>query len=224
MKEKILAAIKAKFPKVNLSKARLNAIAAKIETKVIDDETKIDAAIDEFNDFNPLAEIAKNDDKIRNLEAKNPPAPAKKDDTPGKEEDQPGELPADMPEWAKALVKSNQSLQQTVATIAKKDAQTSISAKVQAAVGKDVPASYYKNWPLPEKEEDIETFVESIKTDYTAFQQEQNNAGLDGVPPPGGGNGAATKPDDTKVPDVVKQAAEKIKADIAANKPVLVGT
>jgi hypothetical protein len=62
MKEKIIAAIKAKFPNVNLSKKRLEAIAAKIEAKVIDDETKIDAAITTYDEYNPLVDIAKHDD------------------------------------------------------------------------------------------------------------------------------------------------------------------
>ena len=69
MKEKIIASIKAKFPAVNLSKARLDAIAAILEKKVTD-ESEIDAKLDEFNEYNPLADIAKQDDAMRNMQNK----------------------------------------------------------------------------------------------------------------------------------------------------------
>ena len=112
MKEKILAAIKAKFPNVNLSKKRLDAIAAKIEAKITD-ENEIDAKLDEYNDYNPLADLAKEDDRVRNLEAKAKAAqPAPKDDTPADEPD-PLADPA-TPEWAKSLIKQNQELAKKV--------------------------------------------------------------------------------------------------------------
>lgn len=214
MKEKILAAIKAKYPKVNLSKERKDAIAAIIEKRINGDEEQIDAAIDDFNTFNSFEDIAKTDDQIRNLKANQKPAPAKQDPAPAGD-DPTKDIPDDMPEWAKKMYQSNMALQNQIAAITKKEAQTSISAKVEKLIGKDVPKSFYAKWTLPEKDEDIDAFVESIKTDWTEFQQELNNAGLEGAPPPGGGNAGGSAAD-TKVPDVVKAAAEKIKQQVAA--------
>src|SRR5689334_13222586 len=141
MKEKILAAIKAKFPKVNLSKKRLDAIAAKIEAKVIDDETKIDASIDEFNDYNPLVDLAKQDDKIRDLESKvKPPAPAPKDP---KEPPAPVELPDDTPAWAKGLIDSNKTLLEKVTQLEGEKQQSSIKTKIGEKL-KEIPANYWQ--------------------------------------------------------------------------------
>jgi len=80
MKEKIIAAIKAKFPALNLRKTRLDAIAAKLEAKV-KDETEIDAAVTDFDSLFPFADIAKQDDKIAELENKLK-APSKPDPKP----------------------------------------------------------------------------------------------------------------------------------------------
>jgi len=202
MKDKILAAIKAKFPKVNLSKTRLNAIAAKIETKVIDDETKIDAAIDEYNDFNPLSEIAKTDDKIRNLEAKkDTSAPAKKDE-PATED---VELPDDTPAWAKALIASQKATADKLAALEGDKAKGTVRAEADKLL-KDIPASYWGKRALPEKVEDLEAFVEEVKTDYTTFAQEMADKGLSIVPSPGGGSGP-TKVE--KIDPAVQQFIEK---------------
>lgn len=184
MKEKILAAIKAKFPKVNLSKARLNAIAAKIETKVIDDETKIDAAIDEYNDFNPLADIAKNDDKIRNLEAKVvTPAPAKKEENQVPAEI---EVPDDVPPYMKAIIEQNKKISEQLAAIQGEKAKGTVRTEAEKLL-KDIPVSYWGKRAIPEKAEDMEAFVEDVTNDYTAFKQELTNQGLSIIPKPGGG-------------------------------------
>ena len=111
MKEKIIASIKAKFPAVNLSKARLDAIAAILEKKVTD-ENEIDAKLDEFNDYNPFADIAKQDDAMRNMQNKLKTAgqqnPTKKDSNHNQEDGgDPKDDDDDTPPWAKALMKSN---------------------------------------------------------------------------------------------------------------------
>lgn len=186
MKEKILAAIKAKFPAVNLSKKRLEAIAAKIEAKVIDDETKIDAALDAFNEYNPLADMAKQDDTLRNLEAKvKAAAPAKKDE-PAKVE--PIEVTDDTPAWAKALIEQNKLLSTGLATLQGEKALSSIKAKATEKL-KDVPTSYWGKRALPEKEEDLEAFITEVQTDYTGFTKELTEKGLSIVGAPRTGAG-----------------------------------
>lgn len=183
MKDKILAAIKAKFPKVNLSKSRLNAIAAKIETKVIDDETKIDVAIDDYNDFNPLADIAKLDDKIRNLEASKP-APAKKEEETKSDPDLKDD--PEMPAWAKALVEQNKALSASIATFQGERQQQSIKGQIAAKL-KDVPEIFWSKRGLPDKAENLDAFIEDVTADYQTFTQAQTDKGLLSIPPPGGG-------------------------------------
>lgn len=174
MKEKIVAAIKAKFPAINLSKARLNAIAAKIESIVIDDETRIDAQLDAFNNFTPFADIAKQDDKIRDLEAKVKVAPAKKDPEPVIE---PPVVDDDTPAWAKALIESNKTLSQGLATLQGEKVQSAMRTKATEKL-KDIPASYWSKRPIPEKDEELDAFVTDVTTDYEAFTKEMTDKGL----------------------------------------------
>jgi hypothetical protein len=207
MKEKIIAAIKAKFPTVNLSKKRLEAIAAKIEAKVIDDETKIDAAITTYDEYNPLVEIAKQDDTIRSLEAKTKP-PVKKDE--------PVVPPVpvitdDTPEWAKAMIEQNKLLAAGLATLQGEKVASTMRQKATEKL-KDVPASYWSKRVIPEKEEDMEAFVADVQSDYTAFKKELTDAGISVLSVPKSGEtpdpkAAAVSPEIKAFAD--KQAAQQ---------------
>jgi hypothetical protein len=70
-KAKVIARLKALFPKANLSQTRLDAIADKLAKKPADDadEAAIDAVINDFNDILSIEDIAKGDDRTRTLEA-----------------------------------------------------------------------------------------------------------------------------------------------------------
>jgi len=70
-KSKVIARLKALFPKANLSQQRLDAIADKLAKKPADDadDTAIDAVINDFNDVLSIEDIAKGDDRTRTLEA-----------------------------------------------------------------------------------------------------------------------------------------------------------
>lgn len=184
MKEKIIAAIKEKFPAVNLSKKRLDAIAATLEDKVTD-ETQIDVKLDEFNIYNPFTEIARNDDAMRNMEAKlkskqePPPATPPADSPPGNDEN------LDM---LKQLSESIKALTEKVSGFEAEKTKGSIRTKVTDQL-KDIPASYWGKRALPEKDEDIETFVEDVKNDFTSFTKEITEAGIALHPLPGSGSG-----------------------------------
>lgn len=202
MKEKIIAAIKAKYPAINLSKKRLDAIAAKIETKVIDDETKIDAALETYNDFNPLADIAKQDDAIRNYEAK-----LKSQQPPKKEEEkkEDSELPDDTPAWAKSLIESNKTLSEKLASIEGEKKVSTIKSTIASKL-KEVPATYWEDWAIPDKDEDVEGFIEKVNTKYTAFTKDLTDKGIAVVPMPGsGGRKAETKEATKEELDLVVQ-------------------
>jgi hypothetical protein len=188
MKEKIIAAIKAKFPQVNLSKKRLEAIAAKIETKVIDDETKIDAAIENYNDYNPLVELAKQDDTIRNLEAKlkAPKGETEEQRKTREEKEALEKVPDDTPAWAKALIEQNKQLSEGFAALQGEKVAQTMKQKATELL-KEVPVSYWGKRTVPVKEEDIEAFVTEVTTDYAAFKQEMTNSGLGFLSKPNSG-------------------------------------
>lgn len=179
MKEKIIAAIKEKFPAVNLSKKRLDAIAATLEDKVTD-ETQIDAKLDEFNIYNPFTEIARNDDAMRNMEAK----------LKSKQEPPPATPPGndEKLDMLKQLSESIKALTEKVSGFEAEKTKGSIRTKVTDQL-KDIPASYWGKRALPEKDEDIETFVEDVKNDFTSFTKEITEAGIALHPLPGSGSG-----------------------------------
>jgi len=207
-KEKIIAAFKLKYPGINLSKARLNAIATRIETKVIDDETKIDAALAAMDDAYPFTEIAKDDDKIRTLEAKTKPAP--KTETPAekaaREAAEALAQPDDTPAWAKALIEQNKTLAQEMAAIKGEKVIDSMRAKATEKL-KEIPATFWIKRSIPENDEALEAFVTEVTTDYSTFKQEMTNSGLSVLPTPrsGAGGHEATK----AVSADVKAFAEK---------------
>lgn len=92
-KVKVIARLKALFPKANLSQQRLDAIADKLAKKPADDadDTAIDAVINDFNDVLSIEDIAKGDDRTRTLEADKKKAEelaAKKKPNPSNEEEE----------------------------------------------------------------------------------------------------------------------------------------
>lgn len=205
MKEKIIAALKAKFPAINLSKSRLEAIADRIEPKVGDDEAKIDAQLDAFNEWNPIADIAKNDDTVRDLKAKlKNAAPAPKD----KDKTDPAEpaLPDDTPAWAKALIEQNKTLSQDIAVMKGEKIRTKVQA-IAAEKLKDVPEIIWSKRPIPEKEDELDAFVAEVKADYSAYQKDATEKGLSVLGPAKAGQQqqAGVK----GIPAAVKQAFDK---------------
>lgn len=202
MKEKILVRLKAKYSGVNLSKARLDAIADKLATKITD-ETEIDAKLDELNELIPFADIAKQDDQLRTLQAKakKDPKPSDDDDVdePDPEETKKGKKKKDdVPEWAKSLLQEVQSLKA-------EKAQTSIRQKATEKL-KDVPEIVWAKRALPEKEEDLDDFVTEVTTEWTAFKQDQKNEGLLNAHKPGGA-GTGETPTGKEDADIEKWAA-----------------
>lgn len=206
MKEKIIAAIKALYPAVNLTKKRLEAIAAKIEAKCNADETQIDAQLTIYDDYNSIVDQAKTDDRIAAAELKAKKDPAKKEDTPksegGTNPDEPSKTD-DTPAWAKAL------MQEVAGLKAEKQAVT-IREKVSASLKeKNVDNEFWSEWALPGKEEDIPAFVEKVDTKYSAFTQGLADRGILSTTPPkigAGGTPAKTAaPTKEELENVSKQ-------------------
>lgn len=209
MKEKILARFKAKFPAVNLSKKRLDALADKLEPKITD-ESQIDAQLDALNDAFSFEDIARNDDQIRDLSGK-----LKKAANPEKKEEPSSEIPADAPEWMKTFMKQQQDSTKAMAdklsAFEAKERNESIRGSISKALtGKDgkevVPSSYWQKRALPEKAEDVEGFVKELTDDFTAFKQEMTNQGLSSMSRP---LVAAQNAQQTAVSPAVKQFMDK---------------
>lgn len=183
LKEKIIARIKAKFPALNFGTKRLDAIADRLDTKITD-ENEIDAKLDEFNELFPFEEIAKTDDKVRDLtsKVKNAIKPADTPSQSSSQQQQTTTAPADdTPAWAKSLVESNQKLAEKLEKLEKEKTQQSLQAKLAANEKlKGVSPVFYNKRPLPEKEEDLEAFVDEIKADWDTMRQESNNEALGG--------------------------------------------
>lgn len=118
--EKIKARLKVLFPKANLSTKRLDAYAAKLAPKPADDadDTAIDAIINDYNDIIDFEAVAKEDDRIRTLEAekkKSEEALKNKGKGDGKgnddaDDEEEIEIENEAPSWAKAIIKQNQKL------------------------------------------------------------------------------------------------------------------
>lgn len=115
--EQIKARLRILFPKANLSQKRIDAIAAKLAPKPADnaDDTAIDEVLNTANDFMSFEDIAKDDDRIRTLEAnqkaQKTPAEIEADRVEAERLKNLGSpAPDDTPSWAKALIDSNKKL------------------------------------------------------------------------------------------------------------------
>lgn len=117
--EKIKARLKVLFPKANLSTKRLDAYAAKLAPKPADDadDAAIDAIINDYNEIIDFEVVAKEDDRIRTLEAEKKKSDEAlknkgKGDEKGKDDEPEDEveIDKDTPAWAKAIFKQNQKL------------------------------------------------------------------------------------------------------------------
>lgn len=179
MREKILAKLHEKF--AGLSKNALGLIADKLAKKVTE-ESGIDQAIMDFDNAVGVKDFAddlqrESDRRVteaqKEWEKKNPkpPTPPKTDEPP-----KPGE---DIPAWAKALTDQ-------ISTLTREKVQTSIRSKA-AELLKEVPESYWKGRALPEKEEDLQGFVDTVNKDYGDFKQSLIDQGLMAATPPSGG-------------------------------------
>jgi cell division protein ZapA (FtsZ GTPase activity inhibitor) len=194
----------------NLTPARLDTIAARLHKKFPDlkedDEKGHDDQIDLFNEIFPLDELAKQDDTIRSLKAK-----SKEKEKEEKQEEKSGEhqkkegkdgekTPEDTPAWAKGLTDTIQTLSQTVATLQKEKTQSSIREKITGNEKmKDIPEAFWRKIPLPEKDDDIDGWIDERVNDHTEYTQGLADKGFQQVSKPvmgnqgGGGKGGNEK-------------------------------
>jgi len=212
LREKILAQLIAKHSGV--SKKALGLIADKLAKKVTD-ESGIDEAITTFDNAVGIKEFAddlqrEGDSRVgeakKEWEKKTPPKPPKTDE-PGEEPNPKDDTPA----WAKTLLDKVDRLE-------REKAVGTNASKAEAAL-KDVPKSFWKGRTIPEKEEELQAFIDSVNTDFSAFKQEQIDAGLMQATPPTGGNGGGGNGGNDKAIEAdIKAWAEKGKPAVTEKK------
>lgn len=205
-KLKVIARLKALFPKANLSQKRLDALADKLAIKPADDadDAAIDVVINDFNSVLSIEDIAREDDRVRTLESKanpNPPAPAPKPTDPPT----PPTPPTDVPAWAQALLDSNKKLEGELEAIktgkvieTKKQTASELFGKSEVLKG--IPETIRKNWENRidvNSETPFEDQIKALETEYSELVQVNANSNQYG--PPAGGGSATIQADQSVI-------------------------
>lgn len=200
-KTRIIGRLRALFPKANLSTNRLNELADRLSKKPADDadDAAIDVILNDANDVYPFMDIAKGDDKIRDLEAK-----AKKPAGDDPKEPKEIELPDDTPEWAKALLKQNQELAGKLQGFEASQQHKTIAEKFASDERvKNIPASIRDKF-IPSDETKMEDAITELTAAFTPYAQAAKAGGFGKDAP---GSGGQQRESDGKVdPDIVKYA------------------
>jgi len=208
-KVKVIARLKALFPKANLSQQRLDAIADKLAKKPADDadDTAIDAVINDFNDVLSIEDIAKGDDRTRTLEAEKKKADelaTKKKDGGEEEKKDEVKIDDDAPAWAKALLKQNEKLTSDLESIKSGNVKQSKLEQAKSLLGKSEVFKKLdeetKGFMLKNVELDSETpFEEQITGLESVFSKMvQTNADTNQYAP-GAGQGVPSNAVDEKL-------------------------
>lgn len=215
--EQIKARLKVLFPKANLSQKRIDAIAAKLCLKPADDadDVAIDAVVNDANDFMSFEDIAKDDDRVRTLEAnqKAPTTPAEIEAARIEAErlKNLGNPPApdDAPAWAKALIDSNKKLADDLQVMksgkvleTKKQTAQAVfeTSDVFKNASKEVKDFMLKNIDV-ESETPIEDQVKGLED--TFGKMVQGSADTNSYAGPAGSGAVNTKPNDLEVNEIV---------------------
>lgn len=170
-RQKIAGRLKALFPKANLSTKRIDAITAKLESKVSDDadDAAIDEIVNQANDFMDFESLAKEDDRVRTLEANqkkgedggDPPKDDLKNDPPKD----------DTPEWAKTLLSKVDALEKGKITDSKANTVADLFSKSEILKG--LPENQKQSWlkRVNLESEDLAAEVAGLETEYTELKQ-----------------------------------------------------
>ena len=207
MKDKVLARLKAKHPGVNLSKTRLEKISDYVVKKIPAEATdeEIDGAIDDLNDFQPFADMAKDDDRKRLADKKakdEADAKTKKEkedaDASGKGDDQD-----DTPKWAKKLMEDNDTLKKELADIKKGktvDQRTQKFLDTLKDTSEEYKAKELKkfNKMVFESDEDFDEYLTDAGTDAATSKQAEVNSAVGAGKVIRGAAGAAGKKEASK--------------------------
>lgn len=174
-RQKIAGRLKALFPKANLSTKRIDAITAKLESKVSDDadDAAIDEIVNQANDFMDFEAVAKEDDRIRTLEANQKKGEEGKGD--GTDPD-PDKNPNPNPEnetntLLKTLLGKVEALEKGKVTESKTNTVADLFSKSEVLKG--LPENQKQSWlkRVNLESEDLAAEVSALETEFTELKQ-----------------------------------------------------
>lgn len=209
--KRIKERLKALFPGVNLSAKRIDELSARLAQKPADDadDTAIDQVINDANDFMPFKDIAREDDRVRTLEAnqksQDPPSP------PNPPQDPPADPPKteDVPAWAKAMLESNEILKKELQEIktgkiieSKRESARKLFENNETLRGlKETVKEKWFNRIDVNSETPVEDQIAELESEYSDLVQvSADHRRSAGAPPNGGPN---SKPTDAELDAVV---------------------
>lgn len=190
-KGKLLIAINRKFEGKSLSKTFKENLAEKWAAK-IDNDTEIDSYIEDREDV--ILEASTEADRRATDAVKKMTPPKTEDKTIIKTDEVV--LPDDTPEWAKALMTQNKTLSEKILGFETQQKQKTLTERFKShAELKGIPEFMFKG-RIPSTEEEMETAVAELKTDYSAFATANKLSALgNDVPNTGiGSNTSQVKP------------------------------
>jgi hypothetical protein len=212
-KKQVIARIKAKWPNLNLSQTRLDAIADKLAKLPADgaDDAAIDVVLDAQNDVLAFEEIAKMDDRNRTLQAEveklkgnpNPPTPPTPPNPPTPPKgDETAEMLKKILEANQALAEKVENLEKGKIVESKQNTLKELFAKsdVFKSLKPEQIAIFQKSIDL-DSETPLDEQVKSLEV--TAQDLIQTAKDVEGYAPPAGGGGKPTEADAKMVEDIV---------------------
>lgn len=208
----IIVRIKAKFPNANLSKSRLDKIGKQLDSK-FETEEELDEKLDELDGMFPFADMAKEDDRLRTLEAK---VKKETDEKPEPEspKDEKGDEKDDTPNWAKSLIQTNKALAERLEKIEADKVVGSRSQQLSTKLAKVSDADKARitrdfGRMKFETDEEFEEYLSDIEADVATMVQADADSGAEGYVPAGGsGSGSGGK---------VKEASDKELDEVMEN-------
>ncbi|MVM35270.1 hypothetical protein GO755_34935 [Spirosoma sp. HMF4905] len=184
MTDKEIARFKVKFPKLNLSKARLASIKLKVDDEADDDA--IDLKLDEANEMFPFADIQKNDDRIA-TDASKEKEKQQKENSAGSDNDKTKDSAQDdMPGWFKSYIEKNDKRLEAIEQGKTLDTRKSqLEAKLKDATDafKNTTLKAFNRMQFKDDEE-FNSYLEEVETDAAEFVQTEANASLGQTKPP----------------------------------------
>lgn len=150
----------------NLSNPRIDEYSAKLAAKIKDEATdeEIDAAIKDYDEIINFADVARNDDRIRQLEAK-----SKEKD--GAKKDDPTPDPDPEKDPMKILMASITALSAEVKGLKDDKTKETISSKfANDERVKNIPAFMRKGY-VPTSDDDYESNIELLLSEYKPFAE-----------------------------------------------------
>lgn len=171
IKDTIKALLKSNFEGVQLSDARVEALAKRMEGKVTTEEEVL-SKLESFNELKPLTEIASEDDRART-------AQAELDKLKGRAvvKEKVEEEPAPTVDANKAILEAIKGLTDTVTALKGEkvitDRRSLITAKL-ATAGADYSAKVLRDFGRMSfaTDEDFNTYLTDVETDFASHTQE----------------------------------------------------